>query len=198
MPQNSSQGWPTGSPGARAGCQGSFIWEGTVTGKPPAAACLQRERRHRTGLVGLIRSAPALYTPDRTDTLPKHLAGNKPLPVHQSCPAAQPAGRWPSLTTGVQLASSAPRAVWSESTGEHQHRHCYLLWGQATQRQQLLSCALRQSATAWGNLARRKGNSLTYVAVSTFNWQPEIKVSCGSKDRERVGGKSAPLLDKTL
>lgn len=189
MPQNSSsQGWPLGSPGVGAGCQGNFIWEGTATGKPTAAVCLQQERRDRIGLAGFIRSALALCTQVCDALVPKHLAGNKCPQARQSYPTIQSACKRPSLAIEPELASFVPEAVLSKKKGR---APALLLQGQTTGRQQLLWWASRQSYIAWGNLTCRKGNSLTYVPVSMFNWQPEIKVSCGSKDREGVGETSS-------
>lgn len=124
MPQNSSsQGWPFGSPGVRAGCQGNFIWEATAIWKLTTAVCLQQERRDRTGLVGFIRSALAVCTQICDDLVPKHLAGNKRPQAHQSYPTIQSVCKQPSLATGPELASFVPVAVLSKRKGEHQH--CY-------------------------------------------------------------------------
>lgn len=181
IPQNSSlQGLPFGSPGVGAGCQGNFLWEGTAIGKLTAAVCLQWEHRDRTGLVGFIRSALALHTQVCNDLVPKHLAGNKCPQACQSYPTIQLTCKWPSLGVEPELASFLPEVVLSKRKGEHQHHYskAKLLEGNSSTGEHP-GRALHGSR----NLTCRKGNSLTYVPVSMFNWQPEIKVSCRSKDR---------------
>lgn len=173
---SSSQGRSFGSPKVRVGCQGNFIWEGTATGNVTAAVSLQWECRDRTGLVDQLYAVDlALCTQICDDLLPKHLAENKWSQVHQSYPTMQAAWKWAYLAAEPELASFVPEAALSkrESTGTAKLLGAAALWW---------------GLYGMGDCTCWNGNNLTYVPFSVFNWQPEIKVICGSKDREGVGG----------